>query len=471
MPTETVPNAYAAEDQNRIAGIVESTMKSGSPYGFETRLTRPDGTVRDVIITGRLERATDGTPLVLKGAIQDVTDRKNMARDRDRQSQLRQAQKMEAIGQLTGGVAHDFNNLLAIIHGNLELLGDQKDAAPLTLECIGDALRAAERGADLTRRLLAYARQQQLAPTAVDVGELVETLIRMLRRVVKESIVIETRIAPDLWTPWIDSKQLENALLNIALNARDAMPDGGVLTIAAENVVLDEPESRLYAESAAPGPYLVVSIADNGSGMVKDVLERAFEPFFTTKPLGSGTGLGLSMVYGFIKQSGGFVTIYSEPGFGTTVKVYLSELQAQTSFAPPAKDAPAPSALRSGRVVLVVEDDFSVRKLQIRVLNSLGYLTLEAADGPAGLTALGGAGRIDLLLTDIVMPGAMNGPALAEAALRLRPELKVLFMSGHAPTNVTQRYDLSGAHLLSKPFSRATLAQAVHGLLEEATVV
>jgi PAS domain S-box-containing protein len=470
VPTETVPNAYAAEDQNRIAGIVESTMKSGSPYGFETRLTRPDGTVRDVIITGRLERANDGTPLVLKGAIQDVTDRKNMARDRDRQSQLRQAQKMEAIGQLTGGVAHDFNNLLAIIHGNLELLGDQKDADPLTLECIGDALRAAESGADLTRRLLAYARQQQLAPSAVDVGELVETLIRMLRRVVNESIVMETRIAPDLWTPWIDSKQLENALLNIALNARDAMPDGGVLTIAADNVVLDEPESRLYAESAAPGPYLVLSIADNGSGMVKDVLERVFEPFFTTKPIGSGTGLGLSIVYGFVKQSGGFVTIYSDPGFGTTVKVYLSELQAQSSVAPPVKDAPAPSA-RSGRVVLVVEDDLSVRKLQLRVLNSLGYQTLEAADGPAGLTALSGAGRIDLLLTDIVMPGGMNGPALAEAALRLRPDLKVLFMSGHAPTNVTQRCDLSGAHLLSKPFSRATLAQAVHELLEEATVV
>jgi signal transduction histidine kinase len=295
------------------------------------------------------------------------------------QSRLRQAQKMEAIGQLTGGVAHDFNNLLAIIHGNLELLGDQKDAAPLTMECIEDALRAAERGADLTRRLLAYSRQQQLAPSAVDVGELVETPIRMLRRVVEESIVIETRIAPDLWTPWIDSQQLENALLNIALNARDAMLDGGVLTVAAENFVLDEEVSRLYAESA-PGHYIVLSISDNGSGMTKDVLERVFEPFFTTKPLGSGTGLGLSMVYGFVKQSGGFVTIYSEPGFGTTVKVYLVEFQAQ-SVASPVKEATAPSAPRSGRVILVVEDDFSVRKLHAPRAEL------------AGLSDAGGGGR------------------------------------------------------------------------------
>jgi CheY-like chemotaxis protein len=262
---------------------------------------------------------------------------------------------------------------------------------------------------------------------------------------------------------------LEIALLNIVINARDAMPDGGILTISAENVALEEPESRLYAESA-PGQYLVLSVADNGSGMAKDVLERVFEPFFTTKPIGSGTGLGLSMVYGFIKQSGGFVTIYSEPGFGTSVKLYLSELQGEPSAAPPVKDALTPSAFRSGRVVLVVEDDVSVRKLQLRVLNSLGYQTLEAADGPSGLRALGGAAHIDMLLTDIVMPGGMNGPALAEAAVRLRPDLKVLFMSGHAPSNVTQRYDLSGAHLLSKPFSRATLARAVHELLEGAMV-
>ncbi len=387
------------------------------------------------------------------------------------QNLLRQAQKMEAIGQLTGGVAHDFNNLLAIIHGNLELLEDQKDLAPLTLECVGDALRAAERGANLTRGLLAYSRQQQLAPSAVDVGELVQTLIRMLRRLVEESIVIETRIAPDLWTPWIDSQQLENALLNVALNARDAMPDGGTLRIAAENFVLDEEQSQLYAEST-PGQYVVLSVADNGSGMAKDVLERVFEPFFTTKPKGSGTGLGLSMVYGFVKQSGGFVTIHSEPGFGTTVKLYLLELQAQSAAPPVVTEATAPAALSGDCVVLVVEDDSAVRKLQVRVLQSLGYRTLEAADGPSAMTALGGTARVDLLLTDIVMPGGMNGLDVAEAARRVRPGLKILFMSGHAPTNVAQLYNLSGAHLLSKPFSRATLAHAVHEQLkrEGATV-
>ncbi len=481
---ETVTDELGAsfchrDDRENVRAAIERGIVAATPFALEYRIVRRDGATRDLIARVNPECLLEGTTSDLVGVVQDVTEAKDSEHERLRlldegtraQSQLRQAQKMEAVGQLTGGVAHDFNNLLAIILGNLELLGDQKNVAPLDVECLEDARRAAQRGAELTRRLLVFSRQQQLAPSAVDVGVLLETLIRMLRRVVEESIVIETRIAPNLWTPWIDPQQLESALLNLVINARDAMPDGGILAIAAENVVLDEPELRLYAESAAPGRYLVLSVADNGSGMAKDVLERVFEPFFTTKPIGGGTGLGLSMVYGFIKQSGGFVTIYSEPGFGTTVKVYLSELHAQSaSVAPPVEDAPARSALRSGRVVLVVEDDFSVRKLQLRVLNSLGYQTLEASDGPSGLAALGGAAHIDMLLTDIVLPGGMNGPALADAARRMRPDLKVLFMSGHAPTNVTQRYDLSGAHLLSKPFSRATLAHAVHELLEGETV-
>jgi PAS domain S-box-containing protein len=455
------PYPVAPEQQEEFEQRFKRMAAGEVLRNVASRRRRRDGTVIDTSLSAAAFYDAAGGLLGIVFAVEDTRERTRV------QDQLRQAQKMEAVGQLTGGLAHDFNNLLAIIHGNLELLEDQDGLAPLAAELIDDALKATKRGASLTHRLLAYSRQQQLAPSAVDVGALVTNLIGMLRRVVEATITIETDIASDLWTSRIDPQQLENALLNLTINARDAMPDGGMLTIAAENVALDEEDSQQYAE-VTPGRYVLLSVSDTGAGMPKDVLDRVLEPFFTTKPVGSGSGLGLSMVYGFVKQSGGHLTIYSEPGLGTSVKLYLPQLQSESVAVSIEADKPA-SASSDEWVILVVEDESSVRKLQLRVLGSLGYRTLEAADGPSGLIALNGAARVDLLLTDIVMPGGMSGPELAEAARVVRPDLKVLFMSGYAPTIVTQRYNLSGAHVLSKPFSRSTLAQAVWQLLEERT--
>jgi PAS domain S-box-containing protein len=394
---------------------------------------------------------------VVLAVVRDVTERRAV------ESQLRQAQKMEAIGQLTGGIAHDFNNLLAVMMGNLELLVESGKGDPATAELLADALDAAQRGASLTHRLLAFSRQQQLAPSAVEVGALVTGLIGVLRRVVEESVQIETVIAPDLWTSRIDAHQLENALLNLAVNARDAMPEGGQLVIAVENAVLDEEYARDRAE-VTPGRYVLLSVSDNGTGMSKEVVARALDPFFTTKPVGQGTGLGLPMVYGFVKQSGGHLAIYSEPGLGTTVKLYLPEFSADPPGASIVEEQAAPGA-GSDVVVLVVEDDDAVRRLELRVLHSLLYRTLEAIDGAAGLAILKSDARVDLLLADIVLPGGMSGPALVEQAMRIRPDLKVIYVSGYAPATVKERYDLSSVPVLGKPFTRADLARAIQEML------
>jgi PAS domain S-box-containing protein len=452
---EKISSGVPPYTQREAAKAHARAIESGRSQDFDWHSKRRDGRLFWSAVT--LRYASISNQDVVLAVVRDVTERRAV------EDQLRQAQKMEAIGQLTGGVAHDFNNLLAVMQGNLELLEESRATDPTAAELIADALDAANRGASLTHRLLAFSRQQQLAPSAVKVGALVTGLIGVLRRVVEESVRIETVIAPDLWTSRIDAHQLENALLNLAVNARDAMPDGGKLTIAAENAILDAEYARDYAE-VIPGHYVLVSVSDTGTGMPKEVIARALEPFFTTKPVGQGTGLGLPMVYGFVKQSGGHLAIYSEQGLGTTVRLYLPEFSAE----PIASSIAAEKALLAAdgeAVVLVVEDDEAVRRLQLRVLSSLQYRTLEAADGPAGLAILESGARVDLLLTDIVLPGGMSGPALVEVARRIRPDLKVIFVSGYAPATVKERYDLSSVQILGKPFTRSDLARAIQDVL------
>jgi CheY-like chemotaxis protein len=331
---------------------------------------------------------------------------------------------------------------------------------------IGDALRAAIRGGSLTHHLLAYSRQQPLAPKAVDIESLVLSVIELLKRTLGETVDIRANLASDLWLTRIDPHQLENALLNLAVNARDAMPEGGRLTIEAANTTLDE----TYAEQnfdVAPGQYVMLAISDSGAGIPADVLDRVMEPFFTTKPVGEGSGLGLSMVYGFVKQSGGHMKIYSEPGYGTSVRLYLPKAAGGDQTA-----EPEPAQIAAGDVgdelILVVEDDPMIRKLTVRVLNGLGYHTLEAADGPAAQTILDSGVAIDLLLTDVVLPKGVSGPDLAAKARHQNPTLRVLYMSGYTKNAIVHNSMLDeGVHLLTKPFPKAELARKVRELLDE----
>jgi PAS domain S-box-containing protein len=388
----------------------------------------------------------------------DVTQR-NIAEE-----QLRQAQKMEAIGQLTGGIAHDFNNLLAIIQGNIELVHERVKGDPKLAEMIDYALRASERGSSLTKRLLAYSRQQPLAPKPVDLAVLIAGMTDLLRRALGETIEVKTHMAAGLWPTRADPNELEHAMLNLAVNARDAMPNGGTLSIEAENTHLD----AAYAEhnlEVKPGAYVMVAITDTGAGMNKDVIDRAFEPFFTTKPIGQGSGLGLSMVYGFVKQSGGHIKVYSEPGHGTTVRLYLPRFAEQPEAEPAPQDA-APDSDRKGEVILVVEDDPDVRKLVLGMVESLGYQTISAIDGPSALEALERVGKVDLLFTDVVLPRGMNGAALARAAQARQAGLRVLYMSGYTRNAILHNGALDeGVQLITKPFRKADLAAKLREVL------
>ncbi len=381
---------------------------------------------------------------------------------------LRQAQKMEAIGQLTGGVAHDFNNLLTIIVGSLETLqrnlrahGANGAALQPPLE---SAMRGAQRAASLTQRLLAFSRQQPLEPKPVDLGRLVSGMSDMLRRTIGEQITIETVLEPALWRVNIDANQLETAIINLAVNARDAMPDGGTLTIETANASLDA-GCVFDQEEAVPGSYVMLVVADTGRGMSAGTLARAFEPFFTTKDVGHGTGLGLSQVYGFVKQSGGHVKIDSEEGSGTRVKIYLPRLDAEDAAMP---EPAAKVARGSGReVILAVEDDPDVRAHTTGALRELGYQVLEAGNGRMALDILESRPDVALVFTDVGLPGGMNGRQLAEAARRLRPQLKVLFTTGYARDAIVHdgRLD-AGVQLLAKPFSFAGLSQKLREMLD-----
>ncbi|KQT45540.1 histidine kinase [Methylobacterium sp. Leaf456] len=391
---------------------------------------------------------------------------RDITQQRLAEEQLRQAQKMEAVGQLTGGIAHDFNNLLTGIVGSLDLMRTRIGQGRIdTLErYIGAALSSAERAAALTHRLLAFARRQPLEQKPVDVAALLAGMEALLRSTLTEAVRLDVTTGPELWPTLCDSHQLENAILNLAINARDAMPDGGTLTITAENARLESADPRLPPE-IEPGDYVAVSVRDTGLGMEPEVVARAFEPFFTTKPMGQGTGLGLSMIYGFARQSGGHVRLDSVPGRGTAVLLYLPRHRGTVAPAPEPTASEAATAGR-GETVLVVEDEPVVRDLVVETLRELGYRAIQAQDGPAGLRILRSETRIDLLVTDVGLPG-LDGRQLAEQARAGRPELKVLFITGYAENALFGGDDRDpGTQMITKPFPVKALATRIRAMIE-----
>jgi signal transduction histidine kinase len=378
--------------------------------------------------------------------------------------QLHQAQKMEAIGNMTGGMAHDFNNLLAVIIGNLDLLKERVGQDTEEASLVEGALQASERGAELTRQLLAFARRQPLAPKIVAINELVVGMTRLLERILEEHIEVVLITAPDVWPVLIDPAQLSAAIANLATNARDAMPKGGRLTIETKNTELDADYAAANPE-AVPGEYVLLEVSDTGAGMSPEVLAQVFEPFFTTKDIGQGTGLGLSMVFGFVKQSQGHIKIYSEVGHGTIVRLYLPRAAELGTL--PTASTPARIDVLRDESILVVEDNDGVRNVVSKQLRELGYKVIEADRPQRALELLGDPQlHIDLLFTDLVMPG-MNGAELGEAALKLRPDLKLLFTSGYSGSALLNDARLKDRGLfLSKPYRKQDLAAKLHEILD-----
>ena len=393
------------------------------------------------------------------GSLTDISE-KRLLEDR-----LRQSQKMEAVGQLTGGVAHDFNNLLTIIMGNAEILDEELADLPHLQALARMSLGAADRGADLTNRLLAFSRKQALKPQVLDVAQLIQGMDGLLRRTLPENINIEVVRSGGLWRIEADASQLEAALLNLAVNARDAMPDGGSLTIEMANAMLDD-DYVTTEPDVRPGQYVVIIVTDTGTGMPPNVVTQVFEPFFTTKDVGKGSGLGLSMVFGFVKQSEGHVRVYSELGEGTAIKLYFPRTRTAQDSAPVVRSR---QKIEGGtETILVVEDDASVREYVKAQLRALGYNVIEASSGAEAMKVLEQAASIDLLFTDVVMPGGMGGRALAEAANKLRPSLKILYTSGYTENSIVHHGRLDqGVKLLNKPYRREILAAKVREVLDE----
>jgi PAS domain S-box-containing protein len=403
----------------------------------------------------------------LQAAIETL--RLEVAEREKAEAQVRQMQKIESIGQLTGGIAHDFNNMLAVVLGSLEIVKRRMKTDPdKAMAGIEHAEEGAKRAAQLTARLLAFSRQQPLAPEPVNANRLVSGMSELLRQTIGEQIEVETVLAGGLWRTHIDAPQLENAILNLCVNARDAMPDGGKLTIETHNCHLDEAYSASNAE-VAEGQYVLVSVTDSGTGMPNEVIERAFDPFYTTKEVGKGTGLGLSQVFGFVKQSGGHVKIYSEMGEGTTVKLYLPRYFGKDEVAEISKANPSewPTA-KPGEIILVVEDDAHVRQVSVQLIRDLGYEVIEASGGAQALERLAGGERIDLVFTDIVMPG-MTGRAMAEEASKLREGVKILYTTGYTRNAVVHNGVLDpGTEFLAKPYTASALAVKLRAVLDKA---
>jgi PAS domain S-box-containing protein len=481
------------EDRDGLRVASEQAIRQGGAYAHQYRVRRSDGNYYWIEANGRVEYSSDGVPLSFPGVVIDIQAKRAIEAERDRaiaalrqltdtleqrvtertaaliqaEEQLRQSQKMEAVGQLTGGLAHDFNNLLAGISGALELMmirlkqGRVKDMD----KYVGIAQGAARRAAALTHRLLAFSRQQTLAPRPTSVNTLVDGMIELIQRTVGPGVRLKTVAAIDPWAASVDPGQLENALLNLCINARDAMPGGGHITIRTENRVLGRNDARLY--ELAEGEYLCLSVVDSGTGMPPEVVAKAFDPFFTTKPIGQGTGLGLSMIYGFARQSGGQARIDSQEGQGTTVSIFLPRDHGEVE----AEDLSSVSRVfqeAAGETILIVDDEPSVRLLLTDVLTDLGYTPIEAADSSAGLKVLSSDVNIDLLITDVGLPGGMNGRQMAEAARQIRPDLKVLFITGYAEGNVIGGKDslAPGMQVMIKPFAMEALASRVRELVD-----
>ncbi|MET0187147.1 MAG: ATP-binding protein [Achromobacter sp.] len=452
------------DDVPLTLGALAASAEQVDLTSFENRLQHADGSYRWLSWHTRVGRDR------VYSFGRDITHEKAQASAlATTEAQLRQAQKMEAVGQLTGGLAHDFNNLLTGVTGSLELIRRRLAADtldPIALErYVRVAQDAATRAASLTHRLLAFSRRQTLDPTAVDAAHLVSGMRDLIDRTVGPAVTLTVTDTPELWPILVDASQLENALLNLCINARDAMPDGGHLTIATRNAVLAKAEAQ--ALDLASGDYVVLTVNDTGCGMTPAVMARAFDPFYTTKPLGSGTGLGLSMTYGFARQSNGTVRIESTPGVGTTLWLYLPRHAQAAALSAQALACPVAVSEGAAReTVLVIDDEPTVRLLVVEVLESLGYRTLEAAEGPAGMRILQSSAPIDLLITDVGLPGGMNGRQVADAARVLRPRLKVLFITGYAESVVmnSATFD-AGMQVLTKPFGLEPLIQRIKSIL------
>ncbi len=462
---------YTPEDIERgaPARVLQTAREKGS-FSAEGWRVRKDGSRFWASVVVDAIHDDEGQLIGFAKVTRDLTERREALLELERsREQLFQAQKMEAVGQLTGGLAHDFNNLLTGITGSLELMRTRLAQGRINeLErYITAASGSASRAATLTHRLLAFSRRQTLEPKAVDANRVITGMEDLIRRTVGPAIKMETVLAVGLWPCFCDANYLENAILNLCINARDAMPDGGRLTLETANAWLDDTAARERDMSA--GQYVALCVSDNGVGMAPDVVARAFDPFFTTKPAGQGTGLGLSMIYGFAKQSGGQARIYSEVGSGTTVKIYLPRhLGAVTDEQVKRPDRPRLEASARGETVLVVDDEAVVRMLVTETLAELGYQALEAADAKAGLKILDSDTDIDLLITDVGLPGGMNGRQMADAARGKRPHLKVLFITGYAENAAVGSGHLEpGMHVLSKPFAMEQLAARIRSIVKD----
>ena len=449
-------------DESRSADAALANASGVPIEGCDSRLRHRDGSYRWVSWVAAPEQG------LVYASGRHVTAERQAADDlRAAQEQLRHSQKLEAVGQLTGGVAHDFNNLLQVISGNLHLLGKGVVGNPPLEQRIGNAQAAVRRGAKLASQLLAFSRRQALEPKVLHVGRLVAGMEDMLRRAIGEAIEVETVVSASLWNTLVDPAQIENALLNLAINARDAMSGGGQLTIEIGNACLDDDYARRHPEVVA-GQYVLLAVSDTGTGMTPEVMQQVFEPFFTTKPPGTGTGLGLSMVYGFVKQSGGHLNVYSELGHGTTMRMYLPRSHASVETV-----ATSAAGVVSGgpETILVAEDDEAVRDTVVEMLGELGYRVLMAADAAGAMSVIESGVAIDLLFTDVVMPGPLESPELARRARERLPQLAVLFTSGYTRNAIVHGGRLDpGVELLTKPYTREALALKVRQVLAARTI-
>ncbi len=448
------------QDPGASDGVL-ATAATGLLPGYDSRVRHKDGSYRWISWVAAPEQG------LIYASGRHVTAEKQAAADlAAAQEQLRQSQKMEAVGQLTGGVAHDFNNLLQVISGNLHLVAKAAAGNELLERRVANAKAAVRRGAKLASQLLAFSRRQALEPKVVNVGRFILGMEDMLRRAIGETVDIRTIVAQGSWNTFADPAQIENTVLNLAINARDAMNGHGKLTIEVGNALLDEAYARAHTDVAA-GQYVMLAVSDTGSGMSPQVMAQVFEPFFTTKPVGSGTGLGLSMVYGFVKQSGGHVNIYSEVGHGTTMKIYLPRVEQDEDVVPPPTVTQEP-VTGGTESILVAEDDDAVRDTVVEMLGDLGYRVFKAADAASALAIIESGAAIDLLFTDVVMPGSLSITELARKARERLPHIAVLYTSGYTRNGIVHggRLD-AGVEFLQKPFTREMLARKVRQVLNQ----
>ena len=446
------------DDRGGIREAVRRHLEQRIPFVIECRIKAGLPEYRSFLARGQALWDDDGKPIRMAGSFQDITERKTIER------QLAQAQKMEAVGQLTGGVAHDFNNLLAVVSLNLELVQEKTAHLPELDELVQRPLGAVRRGATLTQRLLSFSRLQSLSPKPTDLAQLIGGLEDMLRRTLGETIDVRINVADDASQVLVDAHQLESAILNLTLNARDAMPNGGALTIKTANAPLDEQYAREHDEVEA-GDYVLLAISDSGTGIPAEALEHVFEPFFTTKEVDKGSGLGLSMVYGFIKQSKGHISVHSAVGNGTSINLYLPKAAPKETDLPAAEENLGVRLMGRERI-LVVEDEEEVRRVTVQILRAEGYDVIEATDGPEALENIQGSGSIDLLFTDVVLPKGLNGTELAAKAEKMQPGLNTLFTTGYAETAVINTGGVKeGVNLITKPYRRKDLLLRVRSAI------